>query len=99
MIDNNKEYLLCAAIRRKAPRDCHKVYHKDFHDIYEIELGYRHPDILHRFRDEVSHKSCDQGFYTSKARFVSREEGLKIAIECGQVNKIIGGKLTSEDLY
>lgn len=26
MIDNNKEYLLCAAIRRKAPRDCHKVF-------------------------------------------------------------------------
>ena len=26
MIDNSKEYLLCAAIRRVEPRDCPKVY-------------------------------------------------------------------------
>lgn len=99
MIDNTKEYLLCAAVRRKVPRDCYKVYHKEYQDIYEIELGWRHPDILHRFGDEVSPKCLDQGFYTSKARYVSRKEGLIIARECGQVDQIIGGVLTSEDLY
>nr|DAL31682.1 MAG TPA_asm: hypothetical protein [Caudoviricetes sp.] len=38
-------------------------------------------------------------FYTSKGRFVTREEGLEIARAAGQVDKIIGGVLTSEDLY
>lgn len=52
-----------------------------------------------RFRNEVSTSPNDQGFYTSKGRFVSREEGLKIARAAGQVNEIIGGVLTSEDLY
>ena len=41
----------------------------------------------------------DQGFYTSKGRFVTREEGLLIARKAGQVDEILGGVLTSEDLY
>lgn len=98
-IDNSKEYILCAAIKRKEPRQCYKCYYEHLHDIYNIELGFRHPDILHRFKNEVSTNPKDQGFYTSKGRFVSREEGLKIARASGQVNEIIGGVLTSEDLY
>lgn len=94
-----KEYLLCAAIRRVEPRDCPKVYWEQFHDIYKIELGWRHPDIMHRFGKEVSRNPKDQGFYTSKGRFVTREEGLEIARASGQVKDIIGGVLTSEDLY
>lgn len=34
-----------------------------------------------------------------EGRFVTREEGLEIARAAGQVDKIIGGVLTSEDLY
>lgn len=98
-IDRSKEYLLCAAIRRVEERDCEKVYWEQFHDIYKIELGWRHPDIMHRFGKEVSRNPNDQGFYTSKGRFVTREEGLIIARAAGQVDKIIGGVLTSEDLY
>ena len=75
-IDRSKEYLLCAAIRRKEERDCPKVYGEQFRDIYKIELGWRHPDILHRFIGEVSKDPDDQGFYASKGRFVTREEGL-----------------------
>lgn len=98
-IDRSKEYLLCAAIRRKEERNCPKVYWEQFRDIYKIELGWRHPDILHRFIGEVSKDPYDQGFYTSKGRFVTREEGLIIARAAGQVGDIIGGVLTSEDLY
>lgn len=98
-IDRSKEYLLCAAIRRKEERDCPKVYWEQFRDIYKIELGWRHPDILHRFIGEVTKDPDDQGFYTSKGRFVTREEGLIIARAAGQVGDIIGGVLTSEDLY
>ena len=97
-MDNSKEYLLCAAIRRVEERDCPKVYWEQFQDIYKIEIGWRHPDIMHRFGKEVSRNPNDQGFYTSKGRFVTREEGLEIARAAGQVDKIIGGVLTSEDL-
>lgn len=97
----NKEYILCAAIKRITTKDCVKHYYNN--DIYDIEIGYRHCDIFGRFKEEVSRKSFDQGFYTSKGRFVDRKEAMQIAIECGQVleknlhNPSIG--LFSEDLY
>lgn len=96
MIDNNKEYILCAAIKRKKPRNCYKCYWLQLSDIFEIELGYRHPDIMHRFFREVDNSY--QGFYTSKGRFVDRKEAAKIAYNCGQIDKQVD-VLFSEDLY
>lgn len=96
MIDNSKEYILCAAIRRQVPRDCHPYYDGD-NDICEIEIGYRHHDIYQRFNDRkkypnyedcpLSLKMEDQGFYTSKGRFVDRYEGMEIAYLAGQVSE------------
>ena len=80
MIDNTKEYILCAAIKRKEPRDC-QPYHPNTNDICNIELGYRHHDIFHRFDGEMS--ECEQGFYTSKGRYVDRYEGMEIAFNAG----------------
>lgn len=100
-----KEYILCAAIKRIAPREC-EVYYKGQNDICNIELGYRHYDIFARFKDEISKSPYDQGFYTSRGRFVDRREGMKIAYEAGQVNEKTAIKsngefaiLFSEDLY
>ena len=63
MMDNTKEYILCAAIRRKEPRASSGVpYHKS--DILDVELGYRHHDIYQRFEGELSLEMKDQGFYT-----------------------------------
>lgn len=90
MIDNNKEYILCAAIRRKQPREG-SPYWEGTNDIMDIEIGYRHHDIFHRFNNrgdyEVSILMEDQGFYTSKGRFVGRHEAMKIAYEAGQVSE------------
>ena len=96
MIDNNKEYILCAAIRRKQPREG-SPYWEGTNDIMDIEIGYRHHDIFHRFNNRDIHKNyqdCevsilmeDQGFYTSKGRFVGRCEAMKIAYEAGQVSE------------
>lgn len=97
MIDTSKEYIMAAALLRKEPKPetCLKN-----NDIHKVELGFRHPDIRDRFPGEVSMSPSSQGFYTSKGRFVSREEAEKIARECGQVTgKLIGGVLTSEDLW
>ena len=85
-MDNTKEYILCAAIRRKEPRASSGVpYHKS--DILDVELGYRHHDIYQRFEGELSLEMKDQGFYTSYNRFVGRKEAMKIAYEAGQVPK------------
>lgn len=98
---NNKEYIICPAIKRLTTKECTKHYYNN--DIYDIEIGYRHCDIFGRFKDEVSKKPQDQGFYTSKGRFVNRKEALEIAIIAQQVkeedcrNTKIG--LFSEDLY
>lgn len=89
----NKEYILCAAIKRITPREC-TPYHNN--DICTIELGYRHHDIFQRFPGEVSKHPDDQGFYTSKGRFVCREEAMFIAWSAGQVTNeqaIMGGTL------
>ena len=93
-MDNKQEYIICAAIERPFPRKCFNPYFNN--DIINIELGYRHVDIIHRFK-YVSHSPSKQGFYTSKGRFVSRDEAGIIAFNAGQISEI--KKLFSEDLY
>ena len=97
MIDNTKEYIICAAILRKVFKSKTMLHNNDIH---KIEIGFRHCDIRDRFVGELLTSPSAQGFYTSKGRFVSREEAEKIARACGQVSgKLIGSILTSEDLY
>lgn len=109
---NKKEYIVCAAIKRIERKTCNPYYDKT-NDICDIEIGYRHHDILQRFQGEVSKKSKDQGFYTSEGRFVDREEAAYIALLAGQIDiekcfsvKYVDGSairtlkpLYSEDLY
>ena len=114
-MDNNIEYIICAAIKRIEPKTC-TPYHNN--DICDIEIGFRHHDILQRFQGEVSRKTEDQGFYTSKGRFVDRYEAMLIAWRAKQVSNEVAGsekldlskvidreqtkklnKLFSEDLY
>ena len=87
MIDNSKEYILCAAIKRVEPRTDIQPYHEGMNDLCQIEIGYRHHDIYQRFGKQVSGKMDDQGFYTSKGRFVNRVEGMEIAYNAGQVDE------------
>lgn len=87
MIDNSKEYILCAAIRRLKPKitdNENSPYYKGTNDILNIEIGFRHHDIYQRFEGELSIKNKDQGFYTSKGRFVDRFEAAYIAEQAGQ---------------
>ena len=76
MIDNSKEYILCAAVKRlDGGFDC----------------GYRHNDVYEKVHKEDIMKVYgidfwdDMGFLTSKERFVGRREAWKIALEAGQV--------------
>ena len=92
MIDNNKEYILCAAVLRKEPKAVEgNPYRGGHNEILNIEIGYRHHDIWARFFDELkipgSNEPDTNGFYTSKGRFVSRTEAMEIAFKAGQVNE------------
>lgn len=103
MIDNSKEYILCAAVKKlKGGFDC----------------GYRHDTIYSKVKKKDIEKIYgieffdDMGFLTSKGRFVGRREAYQIAVECGQVKPREGFDdewikvdpkdmewLASEDLY
>lgn len=87
---DKQEYILCAAIKRIEPKPC-MPYHEGTNDICNIEIGYRHHDILQRFVGEVSRNSKDQGFYTSNGRFVDRKEAMLIAWRAKQVTNEIAG--------
>lgn len=90
VMDNKQEYILCAAIKRIEGKNCNP-YYDGMNDICDIEIGYRHHDILQRFQGEVSRKSKDQGFYTSEGRFVDRYEAMLIAWRAKQVTNEIAG--------
>ena len=102
--NSKKEYILCAAIKRKTPINVESKNYKtstlEDDDIYSIEIGRRHNDIIARFGKLYLDVARGQGFYTSWGRFVSREEALQIAKDAGQVSVTISEtKLFSEDLY
>lgn len=100
---SKQEYILCAAIKRIKPIEVaahnYQTNNRQPDDIYTIEIGRRHNDIMSRF-GKTCLDTTKQGFYTSWGRFVSREEALQIAKSAGQVSETISEtKLFSEDLY
>lgn len=68
-----------------------------------IWRGHRHSDCIFLINQQHrSFKNTDQGFVTSKNRFVTREEGYQLQIEA-EIPSFSGGyrgeRLYSEDLY
>lgn len=101
-IDNQKEYILCAAIWF----DDGKKYD---HQPKNIETGFviagrRHHNCFTTMyiisnKDTSYNKNPKiQGFITNLDRFVNREEASKIAYKAGQT-KQLKFSLYSEDLY
>lgn len=87
-----KEIVICAAIKTKDGT---------------IIRGHRHADCVYtamRMRfDKTDLSYADQGFITSKNRYVTREEGRKIqdaaGIPSASPEGYMPGTLFSEDLY
>jgi len=105
------EYILCAAVWYKEipmkkeipfesmnPKNCPTGL---------VFTGHRHGQCIYTKCAVTGLRDCEsgeheQGFLTSKNRFVSREEALIIALEQNQVldlNEVRGNRLYSEDLY
>lgn len=99
MIDNKKEYIICAAINYT------KFECKDG-SIGLIVCGRRHHDCINVFWNlsgiPTRRPNDIQGFMTSKNRFLDREEAAKLALEIGQIvdeDIEVTHTLISEDLY
>lgn len=107
----NQEKIICAAVwykelqlKKNMPIETYLPKNLDRGVVFS---GHRHGQCIYTkcaitgLRDAESGEN-EQGFLTSKNRFVSREEGLKIALENNQVrdkSQIRGNQLYSEDLY
>lgn len=97
-----KEYILCAAIWF----DDGKLYYYQPKNIETglVLCGYRHGNIFQQIgglvgeRQKLGIYEKEQGFLTSKNRFVDREEAAIVAFEAKQIQKKTI-TLYSEDLY
>ena len=89
-----KEIVICAAVRALTGK---------------IVRGHRHADAIRTLQGmplyEQERPSGDnQGFVTSRNRYVTRKEGMELQIAAGITshdtkNPYCGGELYSEDLY
>ena len=110
MIDNSKEYIICAAIWYKElkipdthncismalPRNC---------NVGIVFCGHRHPHCMYSMISIFGIRSVEsecgeyiQGFLSSKNKFYNRYESAEIAYNAGQIPEKIH-KLHSEDIY
>lgn len=69
-----------------------------------IYTGRRHHDIIHRMVLKLGMPRPirgEQGFITDTGLFVDRKQAARIAIECGQIDRLkySDTELFSEDLY
>lgn len=106
-----KEFIICAAVwykeielKKNMPINTYLPKNLDKGIVF---VQYRHGQCIYSknaitgLRDAESGDN-EQGFLTSKNRFVSREEALQIALKENQVldlKEIRGNRLFSEDLY
>lgn len=104
MARGKKEMVICSAIwYKELPTP---VYGPTNIKKGIVFSGHRHPHCLHQMVVLTGKKDWEAGesiqcFLTNLNRFVDREEGARIALNCGQVKKLQYSSKTlySEDLY
>ena len=103
------EYILCSAVWfDKVPLENEEVLRLRGCSPYNVDrgivfCGWRHANCMYQpvaIFGKSTHKlgEVEQGFLTSKNRFVSREEAGKIAFEAGQTDEL-KTYLYSEDVW
>lgn len=102
-LSNGKiEYVMCAANYYNDGKD--HMFQPYNIDKGFIVCGWRHSccgmTYLALNKEAKCWDNCEQGFLTTKNRFLNREDALKLVKETGQLKgNIMGGVLTSEDLW
>lgn len=93
----NQEYIICAAIHFESNKVQAHQPRNITHGL--VVCGRRHHNCFATVATfEVKMKEIEQGFITSKDRFVDRKEAALIALAVGQI-KEPRDILFSEDLY
>jgi len=97
LANGKPEYVMCSACYVDDGIDhLYQPYNIDKGLVY---CGWRHPCIFQTMPPGTPH-TCIQGFLTNKNRFLDRDESLSLVKSNGQLkSEIIGGELTSEDLW
>jgi len=109
----NKERIICSAIwYKELPLEVPEILQKRGFGPYNVDIGivlcgWRHPNCIAQLKALIGKSTTTadvgeniQGFLTNKNRFVDRKEGVKIALESEQIEKLkYGSQLYSEDLY
>lgn len=102
-LNNGKtEYVMCAANYYNDGKD-HMCQPYNIDKGFVI-CGWRHPcaglSYMAANKEAKCWDNCVQGFLTTKNRFLTRSEALKLVRATEQLSKpMIGGELTSEDLW
>jgi hypothetical protein len=110
MLDKTKEYIICAANWYKdlpLVNDDLDGFNRPLNcDRGIVFCGHRHHNCMYlmiAITGLYQHLAGEeiQGFLTSQNRFVNREDGAKIALKSGQIDKLNYSTkdLYSEDLY
>lgn len=106
-----EERILCAAVWYKELELKGDLPHETFLPVNldrgVVFCGHRHGQCIYSKCAITGLRDCEsgdneQGFLTSRNRFVDRKEALEIALRQGQVidlSEIRGGRLFSENLY
>jgi len=104
-----QEYIACSAVWFKELEFKKDVPNEQVNPV-NIEsgitfCGHRHLQCIRTMNAitglrQAEAGAWEDGFITSKNRFVDRKEGAAIALGCGQIKKLnYGNQLYSEDLY
>ena len=96
------EYVMCAA--NDYDDNIDHIFQPYNIDKGFVVCGWRHSCCGHSYmasnKEAKRWDDCEQGFLTTKNRFLTRSEALVIVKETGQLKQdIIGSMLTSEDLW
>lgn len=101
IVSKDSEIIICAALRTPSGQIIYGHRHHDCLRTWAAmyEVGREHGKYTD---DDKIATQRNQGFVTSKNRFVDRVEALQIALQAGQVldkSRIRANRLFSEDLY
>lgn len=89
MIDNSKEYVICAAIWYNNGAEAPRGFIAQNISSGVVVGQWRHGNVINAYRQLTGNPTTGevQGFITSKGNFVDRWQGMKLAYEAGQVDK------------
>lgn len=93
MIDNSKEYIICAAYWYKTGNESPMGFVARNISTGIVIGQYRHCNVIHNFKKATGIRTCESevdyvdGFLTSEGNFVDRIQAMELAYYAGQVTK------------